>query len=129
MQFLSVAGRELRVAARKRSSFRLRLFTSAIALCLCGFSLWFVTLLGWRPISGEQLFFALSRITFICACLLGPMLTADSVNEECNNGTLGLLFLTNLNSVSISVGKLFGHGLLALYSIVSVVPIMALPVP
>ncbi len=66
-------------------------------------------------------------MTFICACLLGPILAADSVNEERSNGTLGLLFLTRLNSISISLGKLFGHGLLALYSIISVVPIMALP--
>jgi len=59
---------------------------------------------------------------------MGPALTADCVNEERNNGTLGLLFLTNLHGLSISLGKLIGHGLLALYSIVSIVPVMALPV-
>jgi ABC-type transport system involved in multi-copper enzyme maturation permease subunit len=127
MQFLSVAGRELRVAARKRSSFKLRIFTSFMALLVAGFSLWFVTLLGSRPISGEQLFTTLSRLTFLCACIVGPALTADCVNEERNNGTLGFLFLTNLPAVSISLGKLTGHGLLALYSIVSIVPVMALP--
>ena len=126
MQFLSVAARELRVAARKRSSFRVRILTSIIALFVSGFSLWFVTLFGSRPISGSQLFFTLSWVTFFCACIVGPALTADSVNEERNNGTLGLLFLTNLNSASISLGKLVGHGLLALYSVLSVVPVMAL---
>src|SRR5687767_8597991 len=108
MQFLSVAARELRVAARKRSSFRVRIFTSFIALFISAFSLWFVTLIGSRPISGENLFFALSWASFTCACLLGPALTADCVNEERNNGTLGLLFLTSLNSISISLGKLVG---------------------
>ena len=127
MQFLSVAERELRVAARKRSSFRVRIFASVVALFVCGFSLWFVTLFRARPIPGEQLFYVLSWLAFFFACIVGPALTADSVNEEQNNGTLGLLFLTNLNSISISLGKLFGHGVLALYSIISIVPIMALP--
>jgi ABC-type Na+ efflux pump permease subunit len=77
---------------------------------------------------GEQLFHTLTWAAFICACLVGPALTADSVNEERNNGTLGLLFLTHLNPLSISLGKLVGQGLLALYSIVSIVPVMALPV-
>src|ERR1051325_2461099 len=127
IQFLSVAQRELRIAARKPASFRLRIVTSSIALLVAGFGLWFITLFGSRPVSGEQLFFALSRVTFICACLAGPALTADCVNEERNNGTLGFLFLTNLRAISISIGKLTGHGMLALYSIVSIVPVMALP--
>ena len=127
IQFLSIAERELRVAARKPAISRLRIGTSFFALLVAGFGLWFVTLFGSRPVSGEQLFFTLSRITFICACLAGPALTADCVNEERNNGTLGLLFLTNLPAISISLGKLVGHGLFALYSIVSIVPVMALP--
>src|SRR6185295_7990969 len=127
MQFLSVAWRELRVAARKRSCFRVRMFTSVIALLVAGFDLWFVTLFGSRPISGEHLFRALSLVTLICACVAGPALTADCVNEERNNGTLGFLFLTNLRAISISLGKLAGHGTLALYALVSIVPVMALP--
>jgi ABC-type transport system involved in multi-copper enzyme maturation permease subunit len=127
MQFLSVAGRELRVAARKRSSFRVRMLTSVIALFMSGFALWFVTLFGNRPMSGDQLFSCLSWVSFVCACIIGPVLTADCVNEERNNGTLGLLFLTNLDAISISLGKLVGHGLLALYSIISIMPVMALP--
>jgi len=115
------------VAARKRSSFRVRVFTSFLALLVTGFALWFVTLFGSRPASGQQLFFTLSWLAFICACLVGPALTADCVNEERNNGTLGLLFLTNLHAISVSLGKLIGHGLLALYSLVSIVPVMALP--
>jgi ABC-type transport system involved in multi-copper enzyme maturation permease subunit len=127
IQFLSIAVRELRVAARKPSAARLRLITSFVALLVAAFGLWFVTFFGSRPISGEQLFFTLSRLTFFCACLAGPALTADCVNEERNNGTLGLLFLTNLPAISVSLGKLTGYGLLALYSIVSIVPVMALP--
>lgn len=128
MQFLSVAARELRVAARKPNTFRARILTAGIALFICGFSLWFVTLFGSRPISGEQLFRTLSWVSFFFACIVGPALTADTVNEERNNGTLGLLFLTNLPAISLSLGKLIAHGLLALYSIVSIIPVMALPV-
>ena len=127
MQFLSVAWRELRVAARKPSCFRVRMFTSVLALLIAGFDLWFVTLFGARSISGEQLFRVLSVVSLICACVAGPALTADCVNEESNNGTLGFLFSTNLHPLSISLGKLAGHGMLALYSIVSIIPVMALP--
>src|SRR5436190_2467543 len=127
MQFLSLAGRELRVAARKPGSFRVRLFTSFFALLVSGFCLWFVTFLGSKLASGDQLFFTLSWVSFLRACIVGPALTADCVNEERNSGTLGLLFLTNLHPASVALGKLIGHGLLALYSIVSILPVMALP--
>jgi ABC-type transport system involved in multi-copper enzyme maturation permease subunit len=126
MQFLSVVERELRIAARKRGTFRVRMLTSAVALFISAFTLYIVTFFGSRPISGEALFSTLSGVAFIFACLAGPALTADCINEERNDGTLGLLFLTNLPGISIVLGKLFGHGLLALYSILSVVPVMAL---
>lgn len=103
------------------------MFTSGFALLVAGINLWWVTLFGSLPASGEQLFRALSMVTLICACAAGPALTADCVNEERNNGTLGFLFLTNLHPISISLGKLAGHGILALYAIVSIVPVMALP--
>ena len=127
MQFFSIAARELRVAARKRGTFRLRVLTSAVALFICGFSLWVVTLFGESPIPGEKLFFVLSWLAFIYACVVGVTVTADCVNEERNSGTLGLLFLTNLPGIAISLGKLTGQGLLALYALVSIVPVMALP--
>ncbi|MEW6161266.1 MAG: ABC transporter permease subunit [Verrucomicrobiota bacterium] len=101
---------------------------SFIALFISGVSLWFVTLFGSRPMSGAELFAILSGVAFMCACFVGPALTVDCVNEERNNGTLGLLFLTNLPGISVLLGKLAGHGLQALYSIVSIIPVMALPV-
>lgn len=128
MQFLCVAERELRTAARKPGSYRMRVLTSALALFLAAFSLWFVTLLGSRPMPGSDLFSLLSWAALACACLAGPALTADSINEERNQGTLGLLFLTNLPTESIIAGKLAGHGLLAFYAILAIVPVMALPV-
>jgi ABC-type transport system involved in multi-copper enzyme maturation permease subunit len=128
VDFLAVALRELRVASRKRSAFRVRAFASWLALLIAAHTLWFSTLFGGRPSSGEELFSVLSWFAFACACLVGPALTADSINEERNNGTLGLLFLTNLRPTSILLGKLVAHGLLALYAIVAVVPILALAV-
>jgi ABC-type transport system involved in multi-copper enzyme maturation permease subunit len=128
MAFVSIAERELRVAARKRATYVLRVFSSGTGLVVTGFTLWVITLFGGAAIPGNYLFLALSWIAFGCACLFGCGVTADVISEEKREGTLGLLFLTPLRGHSIVLGKFSAHGLRTLYSVLAIIPVMALPV-
>jgi ABC-type Na+ efflux pump permease subunit len=68
-------------------------------------------------------------VTFILllVCLFaGVHLTADSISKEKREGTIGLLFLTNLTPFQIVIGKLIAHGLMGFYTILIVVPLLSL---
>ena len=61
-------------------------------------------------------------------CLLsGVWFTADCLSEEKREGTLGLLFLTDLKGYDVVFGKLVATSLNGFYAVLAVVPILALP--
>jgi len=68
---------------------------------------------------GEHLFWTLSGLAFACALLAGPVVIADCLCEEKREGTLGLLFLTNLKGHDVVLGKLFATSLPVFYSFVA----------
>jgi len=53
--------------------------------------------------------------------------TADCLSSEKREGTLGLLFLTPLRGYDVVLGKLCAGSLTVLYGLVSVTPLLALP--
>jgi ABC-type Na+ efflux pump permease subunit len=61
------------------------------------------------------------------ALLSGTRATADCLSEEKREGTLGLLFLTDLKGYDIVFGKLAATSLNVFYGILAVVPILAVP--
>src|SRR5207244_13589599 len=61
-------------------------------------------------------------------CLLaGVFLTADCLSEEKRDGTLGLLFLTDLRGYDVVLGKFVAMLVNALYGLLALLPIMAIP--
>src|SRR5207247_5618088 len=61
-------------------------------------------------------------------CLLrGVGLTADCLSEEKREGTLGLLFLTDVRGYDVVFGKLVATSLNALYGVLAIVPVLAVP--
>ena len=61
-------------------------------------------------------------------CLFcGVRLTADCLSEEKREGTLGLLFLTDLKGYDVVLGKLAATSLNSFYGVLAVVPMLALP--
>ena len=129
---LPVAERELRVAARRRSTSWSRVIAASGAL-LVGSA--FVVLWMASPGSfvfgtnneGRTLFSILSWLTFAAVLASGLFLTSDSISEEKREGTLGLLFLTDLRSHDVVVGKLLATSLLGFYGLLAVLPILAIP--
>ncbi len=127
MRVLPIVQRELRVAARRRSTYGLRLVAALPALLII---LW---LCAWPirgqppPALGQSLFSALTSLAFAYGLLIGPFLTADSISAEKRDGTLGLLFLTDLGSPDVVFGKWAASSLTGLYGLLAVLPSLGIP--
>ncbi len=126
MKFFPVVERELRVLARSRRVYWSRFAAAQIALALVAW-LWFTFVGGSSTNAGRQIFSALSVITFGYCLIIGIFLTADSISEEKRDGTLGLLFLTDLGGVDVAFGKLVSNSLQAVYNLMAIFPIMTIP--
>lgn len=127
MRFLSVADRELRAAARRPGLHRLRWLTAAGFFILLIWMAWAFSLFT-QPGAGPQVFQGFSVMIFLCCLLVGATGAADCISRERREGTLGLLFLTNLNSAEIVAGKLCSSILGALYPVLAIAPLLAMPV-
>src|SRR5882724_9517700 len=105
MKLLPVVGRELRVASRKPGTYWLRFF-AALALIL----IFLFSLLGRShssPISiAREMFDIMSGLTLFTCAFAGAFQTADCLSSEKREGTLGLLFLTDLKGYDVVLGKL-----------------------
>lgn len=126
MTVLPIVERELRVASRKRGTYWNRLITASVGVVVL---VWI--LLATRYISqaqgGQILFWALSFCFFWVAMLAGLLHTSDCLSSEKREGTLGLLFLTRLTGWDVIGGKLTATSLNACYGLLSVIPILAIP--
>ncbi len=127
MTFLPIVDRELRAAARRKSTYRIRWWTAVIAMVLTFFAFLVASLPAVSPGIGKPLFNFLTTYA-LCLCLLaGVLLTSDCLSEEKREGTLGLLFLTDLKGYDVVLGKLMAISLNALYALLALVPVTALP--
>jgi len=124
MTFLPIASRELAVAARRPATYKLRAYAVLIALILFGIVSRSNVPQGQL---GHTVFFALGVATLGFCMLTGLLLTADSIAAEKQGGTIGLLFLTDLNGCDIVLGKLAAHSVNACFGLVAVFPVLALP--
>ena len=95
------------MACRKRGTFVLRITTALIGLVLGGFCL-LLSSLGNVPMTGigKALFGILTWVSFIAAAGAGLFVTSDCVSEEKREGTLGLLFLTDLRGYDVVAGHI-----------------------
>lgn len=126
MRFFSVAERELRAAARRKGTYRLRWIAGILFFGLLLWLAWVFDLFTNRNNAPQV--FQVFAVTIFCFCLLvGATGTADCISREKREGTLGLLFLTNLNSAEIVAGKLCANALAAVYCLLAIFPILALP--
>jgi len=126
MSFLPIVERELRVGARRSSTYWIRF---GAALCILG--IWLVLTMSSRTIStpalSQNLFSAFGVIALGFCLLAGIFLTADCLSEEKREGTLGLLFLTDLKGYDVVLGKLFGTSIRSFNGLIASFPILGLP--
>src|SRR6266581_4811559 len=126
MSVLPIVRRELRVAARKRSTFWLRVVSAITAVVLGSGCL---LMGGWQGVStaqmGSILFYALTWTCVAAAFSVGLFFTSDCLSEEKREGTLGFLFLTDLRGYDVVGGKLLATSLRCFYALLAVLPILA----
>jgi ABC-type transport system involved in multi-copper enzyme maturation permease subunit len=124
MVVLPIVDRELRVAARRPSTYWLRCAAAGAVLLI------FIVLLLNSQTSpkqmGRHLLNALGVLALGFSLLAGVFLTADCLAEEKREGTLGLLFLTDLKSYDIVFGKLAANSLHACFGLLAIFPILGL---
>ena len=126
MTFLPIVGRELRVAARRRGTYWTRFYAALVAIvvsaAVCGF-------MRESPPAelGPALFSPLAVMLFGFCLFAGMWNTADCVSEEKREGTLGLLFLTDLKGYDVVLGKLFANSVNSIYAAMAIFPVLGLP--
>jgi hypothetical protein len=105
MTFLPIVERELRVSARKRGTHWSRLAVALVSIIIGG-CIFLPNFDEPETVVGPRIFIGLSILGF-CYCLFaGRRFTVDCLSEEKREGTLGLLFLTDLKGHDVVLGKL-----------------------
>ncbi|MHB8521166.1 MAG: ABC transporter permease [Limisphaerales bacterium] len=126
MLVLPVVARELLIQARRKSTYWIRVAASAVA----GFLMLWILLIGAAPIptvsQGRTLFSILSTLAFSYCLGIGALVTADCLSAEKRDGTIGLLFLTDLRGYDVVVGKLVSSSIHCAYGLLAVVPMMSM---
>ena len=125
MTLLPIVARELRVAARSRAFYWGRFLTALVAI---GYAAYLThVVIGsaaiWHTYAGGMLFSSLSWIGLFF-CIGSARSTTDCISEEKREGTLGLLFLTDLKGYDVILGKLFAHSLRPFYGLMATVPVI-----
>src|SRR5437870_941886 len=128
MTVLPIVERELRVASRRRATYRMRVTAALAAMATFGWIM--LTFLQTIPSTwqGRYLFRVLFGFAFVYCLLIGARLTADCLSEEKREGTLGLLFLTDLKGYDVVFGKLVATSVNSIYALLAIMPVISLPV-
>src|SRR4051812_33170661 len=124
---LPIADRELRLAARKRSTFWVRLIAALVAFVIGACALGFASAASVGSAQlGKILFGVLTWITLAGVLSTGLFFTSDCLSEEKREGTLGFLFLTDLHGYDVVFGKLLANSLRSFYALLALLPIVGI---
>ena len=126
MTFLPIVERELRVAARQPATYRLRVRAALGAMLFGGYLLLTFGFFSGGALGARGAFSSLTFFAFIYCFLSGAQRTADSLSSEKREGTLGLLFLTDLKGYDIVLGKLLATSLAGFYGLIAIFPVLTI---
>jgi len=123
--------RELMVSSKKPWTFRVRMATTLVAIIVAFFFLILSYVLslfspGAGSNLGQTLFTGLCFYALGLSMLAGVLLASDCISSEKREGTLGLLFLTDLNGFDVVFGKWLGVGLNAFYGLLAALPVFGI---
>lgn len=121
MTFLPVVQRELAVRARQRWTYWRRPVAALVPLGL-------VSLMSLQggPLVGAIIFNVLVVLASAFCLFEGVRTTADCISLEKREGTLGLLFLTDLRGYDVVLGKFVASSIRSLYGLLATFPIIGL---
>jgi ABC-type transport system involved in multi-copper enzyme maturation permease subunit len=126
MTVLPIVDRELRTAARRHGTYWVRVGLAFLAI-LIGSAIFVFTIELPPYMIGRVLFGALAGLLFLYCLGYGRRSTADCLSQEKRDGTLGLLFLTDLKGHDVVFGKLAATSLKGFFALIAVFPVLAVP--
>ena len=100
--------------------------TVFISLALSGWTISRYSNAGIGAAQGAILFQMLSVVAFLFSSFAGVFICSDCLSREKRDGTLGLLFLTDLRPIDVVFGKFCAFGLNLFYGLLAFVPILAM---
>lgn len=125
MNFPPVLSRELQVQARQPATHRTRWIAAGVVM-----GIWLVLMLmGGRnspEVRAHIVFLTIGFSGLGFVMVAGIFQTADCLSRERREGTLGLMFLTDLKGHDVVLGKLASTSLHTFYTFLAVVPVLAL---
>ncbi|PYK97583.1 MAG: hypothetical protein DME19_15810, partial [Verrucomicrobia bacterium] len=112
----------MRSAVRRPGACRIRLAAGggAIGLTCWGLLIWSDSMSAASL--GHSLLEIFGWTGFVGSALAGLLLTSDSISQERREGTLGLLFLTDLHGHDVAFGKLAAKGIAPFYCLLALFP-------
>jgi hypothetical protein len=125
VSFLPIVARELGTAARKPSTYRARTGFVIVTSLIAGLLL-LVEGAGWARQMGNAVFPVLTTLAFIYCLLAGARQAADCLSEEKREGTLGLIFLTDLRGHDVVLGKLVSVSARAFQGLCAIFPVLSI---
>ncbi len=124
---LPIVERELRVQARNRRAFLLRVAAAVVASLATVVALLAASVESNPSRTGQFLFLILRWPLFAFCLFEGLRVAADAISVEKREGTLGLLLLTDLSPGDVVLGKLSGVSFNSVYALLATMPILATP--
>lgn len=125
MTTFPIVVRELSVAARRLSTYRNRMLVALGAILFGDYELSvFNSAAGWS--AGGNLFRTFATAILVYSIIVGVRNSVDCISREKREGTLGLLFLTDLKGFDVVIGKLFAVGLHTFYGFLGTFPILGI---
>ena len=123
---LPIVERELGIASRNLGSWLSRWIIAIVAVCFGGLWLGMAYSVGGM-MKGDVFFAILAWACFVYCLLAGLWTTSDTLTREKTDGTLGLLFLTDLRGYDVVLVKMITASLKSFYGVLAVLPVLALP--
>ncbi len=126
---LPVVIRELSVRSRLTSTFYVRAAAAGAVTLIVGLALLVAAMsrrMGGGPIGAELM--GLIILLLVYVLVEGLRMAAGGISQERREGTLGFLFLTDLSSLDVLLGKLSGAAVTTLYTLLATLPITGLAI-
>jgi ABC-type transport system involved in multi-copper enzyme maturation permease subunit len=128
---LNVVERELRAASRGRGLVWVRLLVAGLSAFVAASMLQFYggpTGGAGAPRAGKLLLDSLAWLFLVFCLAEGARQTSDTISREKRDGTLGLLFLTDLSAFEVAAGKFVSASLVTFYALIAAFPAIGLSI-
>jgi ABC-type transport system involved in multi-copper enzyme maturation permease subunit len=122
----AIVERELRQASRKNATYWTRISAAGVAFVVVCFLLVAVGEARAMEMAGRSIFYALFWLMLVNSVGMGLTQTGDCLSGEKREGTLGLLFLTDLRGLDVVLGKLAASSLNVFLVVFATLPMLAL---